>query len=180
LTVLLRSEPGLVPVGSTTGAEEAARMVARLRPDVVVLDPRTVAGGLRICRRLKDTGDVERVLLYTTETAEAGLSLQARIAGADGLADKGESPGSLFEALRRVGRGQEALPAIAPGDLEAAALRVEPDDLALLAMLADRTPPAEAASTLRLDERRVRRRIDRVLGRLRGPAPSGVGLPAPF
>jgi hypothetical protein len=34
-------------------------------------------------------------------------------------------------------------------------------------MLVDRTPPAEAADTLHLDRRRMARRIERLLGRLR-------------
>ncbi|MBA2644790.1 MAG: hypothetical protein H0U80_05035, partial [Solirubrobacterales bacterium] len=55
--------------------------------------------------------------------------------------------------------------------LEAAAQRIEPDDLALLAMLADRTPPAEAADTLHMDRRGVLRRIDRMLPRLAGLRP---------
>jgi hypothetical protein len=44
---------------------------------------------------------------------------------------------------------------------------VEPDDLALLAMLVDRTPPDEVADALRLDRRRLSRRTERLLGRLR-------------
>ena len=51
--------------------------------------------------------------------------------------------------------------------MDAAAHRVEPDDLALLAMLVDRTPPADVADALRLDRRRLSRRTERLLGRLR-------------
>ena len=41
--------------------------------------------------------------------------------------------------------------------LDAAAHRVEPEDLALLAMLVDRTEPADVAATLRLDRRKLAR-----------------------
>jgi hypothetical protein len=42
-------------------------------------------------------------------------------------------------------------------------------------MLVDRTPPAEVADALRLDRRRLSRRIERMLGRLRTrPAPTLV------
>jgi hypothetical protein len=59
--------------------------------------------------------------------------------------------------------------------MDAAAHRVEPDDLALLAMLVDRTPPADVADALRLDSRRLSRRTERLLGRLRTrPAPTLV------
>ena len=51
---------------------------------------------------------------------------------------------------------------------------MEPEDLALLAMLVDRTEPAEVAATLRLDKRRMARRTERVLGRLRPASPRPV------
>ncbi|MGH2968718.1 MAG: hypothetical protein ACRDK0_06600, partial [Solirubrobacteraceae bacterium] len=60
-----------------------------------------------------------------------------------------------------------ALPPLPASELDAAAHRVEPDDLALLAMLVDRTPPADVADALRLDHHRVSRRTERLLGRLR-------------
>ena len=64
-------------------------------------------------------------------------------------------------------RGGTALPPLDRAQLDAAAHRVEPEDLALLAMLVDRTEPAEVAATLRLDRRRLARRIERLLARLR-------------
>jgi hypothetical protein len=38
-------------------------------------------------------------------------------------------------------------------------------------MLVDRTEPSEVAATLRLDRRRMARRIERLLGRLRSRPP---------
>ena len=40
-----------------------------------------------------------------------------------------------------------------------------------LAMLVDRTPPADVAATLHMDRGRVAKRTERVLGRLRRAAP---------
>ena len=59
-------------------------------------------------------------------------------------------------------------------ELDTAAHLVDSDDLALLAMLVDRTPPGEVADALRLDRRRVHRRTERLLGRLRAQPSSGV------
>ena len=59
-------------------------------------------------------------------------------------------------------------------ELDAAAHLVDSDDLALLAMLVDRTPPGEVADALRLDHRRVSRRTERLLGQLRTRPTSGV------
>jgi len=89
------------------------------------------------------------------------------VAGADGLVDKAAAPEELFDAIRVVARGDAALPPLEAHDLDAAAHRVDPEDLALLAMLVDGTPPGDVAETLRLDRRKVGHRIERMLGRLR-------------
>lgn len=166
LAILLRTEPGLVPVGAAVGSGDGIEMVARRRPDVVLLDPLLLDGdGLALCRRLRALDPAPHVVLYTTDEPE--LHVTARVAGADGLVDKSAAPEDLFEAIRVVARGGSALPPLGRAELDAAAHRVEPDDLALLAMLVDRTPPADVAETLRLDKRRLGRRIERLLGRLR-------------
>ena len=75
-----------------------------------------------------------------------------------------------------VARGGTALPPLDREQLDAAAHRVEPEDLALLAMLVDRTEPAEVAATLRLDRRKMARRIERLLARLRARRRARPGL----
>ena len=91
--------------------------------------------------------------------------------GAVAADDPDPEPARLLSALRAIGTGLVALPPLGAAELEAAARRAEPDDLALLAMLADRTPAADAADTLRLDRRGVIRRIERMLPRLAGLRP---------
>ena len=176
LALLLRGEPGLVPVGAAAGASDARELLARERPDVVLLEPGLVEGdGIALCRSLTAEPEGPRVILYTVRPDEE-IELLARVAGATGLVDKTASPEELFESIRRVARGDVALPPLTRAQLDAAAHRVEPDDLALLAMLVDRTPPADVAATLHMDRRRVAKRTERVLGRLRR---SGNGRPAP-
>jgi DNA-binding NarL/FixJ family response regulator len=159
LTMLLRTEPGLIPIGSANGAGDGGELVERLRPDVVLLD----GDDLSLCRRLKALPDAPYVILYTADPDV----LLARIAGADGLVDKADDPRDLFEAIRVVARGGAALPPVEPEQLGEAAQLTDPEDLALLAMLVDGTPASDAADTLRLDRRKVGQRIERLLGRLR-------------
>src|SRR3954463_12527781 len=167
LSMLLRTEPGLVPVGAAAGAHDGAELAERLRPDVVLLEPHLLDGdGLGLCRRLRAAAVPPRVVLYATDSDPA-LGLLARVAGADGLVDKAADPVELFEAIRVVARGGTSLPPVEAVELDAAAHRIDPEDLALLAMLVDRTPAAEVADTLHMDRRRMGRRIERLLGRLR-------------
>jgi DNA-binding NarL/FixJ family response regulator len=171
LVMLLRAEPGMVPVGTAAGASDATELLARERPDVVLLEHHLLDGdGIGLCRRVKAEGAETRVVLYTA-LPDPEVELLARVAGADGLVDKAASPADLFEAIRLVARGETALPPLTRAQLDAAAHRVEPDDLALLAMLVDRTPPADVAATLHMDRSRVAKRTERVLGRLRRAAP---------
>jgi len=171
LVMLLRGEPGVVPVGTAAGASDAHELLARERPDVVLLEHRLLDGdGIALCRRIKAEGSKTRVVLYTA-LPDAEVELVARVIGADGLVDKAASPAELFEAIRLVARGETALPPLTRAQLDAAAHRVDPDDLALLAMLVDRTSPADVAETLHMDRSRVAKRTERVLGRLRHAAP---------
>ena len=170
LGMLLRTEPGLLPVGAAYGAHDGVELVERLHPDVVLLEQHLLDGdGLALCRRLRALPRAPRIVLYTAEP-DVGLGLLARVAGAAGLIDKAAAPEALFDAIRVVARGGTALPPVEPAALDAAAHRVEPDDLALLAMLVDNTPPADVAEALRLDARRLSRRTERLLGRLRARA----------
>jgi DNA-binding NarL/FixJ family response regulator len=167
LSSLLRSEPGLVLVGTAGTAAEALEVVARTAPGLVLLEPLLGTGdGLQLIRRLTAAEKPARVVAYT-DAGDPALEVALRVAGADGLVDKQAPPEALFEALRAVARGRTALPPVTPAQLRAAAARVESDDLALLAMLLDRTPAADVADTLHLDRRRMARRVERLLARLR-------------
>ena len=172
LAMLLRTEPGLVPVGAASGVHDGIELVERLRPAVVLLEHHLLDGdGLSLCRRLKALPHAPRVILYTAEP-DGALVLLARVASADGLVDKAADPADLFDAIRVVARGGSSLPPLEAHDLDAASHLVDPEDLALLAMLADGTPPGDVADTLRLDRRKVGRRIERLLGRLRAGSPA--------
>jgi two-component system, NarL family, response regulator DevR len=170
LALLLRNEPGLVPVGVAAGAHDGLELVERLRPAIVLVEHHLLGGdGLTLCRRLKALDRPPRVILYTADP-DGETALLARVACADGMVDKAADPDELFEAIRVVARGGSALPPLEPEQLDAAAHRIDPEDLALLAMLVDGTPAPDAADTLRLDRRKVGRRIERLLGRLRARA----------
>ena len=172
LAAVVDDDPILELAGSARDAGSALEAVRRLRPDVVIMDPAALGtDGFALCRRLKEVEPTLRVVFHTALGTTSGMALAARVAGAEGLLDKTTEPARLLAAVRAIGTGLVALPPLGAAELEAAARRVEPDDLALLAMLADRTPAADAAETLRLDRRGVTRRIERMLPRLAGLRP---------
>src|SRR3954452_11782528 len=78
LAMLLRSEPGLVPVGAAADAHEGLELVRRGRPDVVLVD----ADDLGTCRRLRWPELPQRVVLYAASD-DSSLPVTARVAGAD-------------------------------------------------------------------------------------------------
>ena len=113
LGMLLRTEPGLVPVGAATGVHDGLTLVERQRPDVVLLEQHLLDGdGLALCRLLRALPHAPRVILYSADDVPA-LVLLSRVAGANGLVDKAADPTVLFEAVRVVGRGGSAPAALA-------------------------------------------------------------------
>jgi DNA-binding NarL/FixJ family response regulator len=167
LTAVLRAEPGIVPLGTASSEEDLAPMLSRTRPDVVVLDYHLPgADGLKLCRRLKRDPAAPAVLLYSAY-ADSAMVVPAILAGADGLLNKSAPAPELFNALRAVARGDRVLPPVPRALLESAGARVDAEDLPILAMMVDGTPPAEVADTLRVEPREVARRIDVMIERLR-------------
>ena len=174
LTALLRSEPGLVPVGSPARRRRRSSSSGAPRPTSSCSSRTSVSTMVCSCAAGSPADGGPRVVAYT-EASDPALEVALRVACADGVVSKHSTPQELFEALRIVARGRTALPPLTPAQLRAAAARVESDDLALLAMLVDRTRAADVRETLKLDRRRFARRVERLLRRLRPRR----GTPAP-
>jgi two-component system, NarL family, response regulator DevR len=167
LTTVLRAEPGIVPLGTASSAEDLGPTLMRTKPDVVLLDYHLPgADGLKLCRQLKRTVPAPAVLLYSAY-ADSAMVVPAILAGADGILNKSAPAPELFDALRAVARGDRVLPPVPRELLEAAGQRVEPEDLPILAMMVDGTPMAEVADVLRQPVRELARRVDVMIERLR-------------
>ena len=170
LVALLRSEPGIVPVAAASGVAEALTSAERCRPDVAVVDFDLRGGsGLELCYELKSRPAAIGVLIYSA-FAGNGLSLAARVAGADGLLDKGARPDELFATIRAVVAGRPALPPTTPEQMVAGSCRLDSHDLPILGMLLDREPPAEIAAVLGLSQGELGGRVREVLKQLAAPA----------
>jgi len=174
LLAVLRAEPGLVPVGAASTAEEAVEQAESWGCTVALVDYHLrEEDGLTLCRALKALAEPPRVLIYSSFVT-AGLGIPASLAGADGLVDKATPTHDLFDAIRAVSRGRSAMPPPAPELMQATAARLDPEDLPILGMTLEGTPPAEIADVLRVTEQDIEARLTAMLSRLRVPtSPAG-------
>nr|MDP9136048.1 response regulator transcription factor [Actinomycetota bacterium] len=144
----------------------ALREARRLEPRVALIDFQLPDGdGLTLCRDLKLLPAPPRVVIYSA-FARPALAVAATIAGADGLVDKGVEVDDLFDAIRAVGRGEQALPPLEPEMVTRCTARLDPDDVSIFGMLMSGTPIADVAEVLSTGERQVEDRLRAMLSDL--------------
>ncbi|MFW6718791.1 response regulator [Streptomyces sp. MAR4 CNY-716] len=180
--MLLESQDDMAVAGEAGGGAEAVRLVAELRPDVVLMDVRMPGlDGIEATRRIAASGGRTRVLILTTfdldEYAFAGLR-----AGASGFLVKDALPDELLAGIRAVASGDAVVaPALTRRLIERYAhLLPAPDEPAgpdpRLAVLTDREREVlravalgwtngEIAERMHLAESTVKTHIGRILGK---------------
>ena len=167
LRAVIDTEPGIVFAAQSDGEQQSLWCeLERAKVNLVLLDYHLPRGdGLHLCYRMKRHHAPPRVLLYSAY-ASPGLALTARLARADGLVHKGIGARELFDAIRRVHRGDQVLAPLAPAVVEEAQRRLDPDSRPLVAMLLHGCPEQEAAEALRIDIAAVRQAVQQILARL--------------
>lgn len=167
LNGVLTAEPGIVPLGSASSADELLPALNRTKPDVVLLDYHLPdADGLVVCREIKRQMPAPKVLIYSAY-ADAELAIPAILAGADGLLHKSAPAPELYNAIRTVARGDRVIPPVTADLVRSFSERLDEADLPVLGLALDGSTPAEIATTLRLDANEVAQRVERMLERSR-------------
>jgi DNA-binding NarL/FixJ family response regulator len=108
---LIEAEDGIDVVGEAADGAEAVAVVARERPDVVLMDIRMPdVDGLEATRRIAEHADLRdvRVLILTTFEADEYVFEALRL-GAGGFLLKDAEPAELLRAIRVVAAGESLL-----------------------------------------------------------------------
>ncbi|WP_395656251.1 response regulator [Nocardioides sp.] len=102
LTLMLGGEPDIEVVGEAGDGHEGVRLVAELRPDVVLMDIRMPGlDGLEATRELHRQAEPPRVIVLTTFDADDHV-VEALGSGADGFLLKDTPPPQIVDAIRKV------------------------------------------------------------------------------
>ncbi|SEF37676.1 two component transcriptional regulator, LuxR family [Amycolatopsis pretoriensis] len=110
LKAIVDSEAGLSVVGEAADGAEVPGLVARLRPDVVLMDVRMPAvDGIRATTHLMSTVDNPPKVIVVTTFENDDYVYDALLAGASGFLLKRARPEEIVAAIRTVVTGESLL-----------------------------------------------------------------------
>jgi len=105
LRTMIESLPGLEFVGAAADGDGAAALVARVQPDVLLLDLEMPAGGgLAALRAIRDAGSATAVIVVTMHEDDPSL-VAAMATGARGYVSKSADRSELAQAIATCAAG---------------------------------------------------------------------------
>jgi DNA-binding NarL/FixJ family response regulator len=174
LVKMVTAEPGFEVVGEAGRGDEAVELLARLKPDLALLDiamPGT--DGLEVAERAKVATPATRLLFLTMHEDDASI-VRAVSVGADGYVLKTASTEELMQALRTVaGGGSYLSPSIAKRIMNLAGnrnssthARLTERELEILRLLASGIRPAELAKQLFVSVKTIKNHLTNIYAKL--------------
>jgi two-component system response regulator DevR len=174
---LLESEGDIEVVGESGLAQEAARRIPALRPDVAILDGRLPDGsGIDVCREVRSVDPTIAGLILTSYDDDDAL-FAAIMAGAAGYILKQVGGNDLVETVRRAAAGQSTLdPSVTARVLDRVrnGPRVDPEldglsmqEQRILDLIGEGLTNREIAERMYLAEKTVKNYVSSMLGKLR-------------
>jgi DNA-binding NarL/FixJ family response regulator len=183
LMTLLGATPDVAPVAAAADGEEAVRLAARHRPDVVLMDLRMpVLDGVEATRQIRAAQPDTEIVVLTTHADEASI-LDALRAGARGYLTKDAGIAEISRAVHAAAAHQAVLDPVAQSALvqaasagaraggPASAPASLPDDLTpreaeVLTLVADGLSNREIAARLVVSEATVKTHINHVFAKI--------------
>jgi NarL family two-component system response regulator LiaR len=176
LAALLATEADIAVVGEAADGREAVAGVARLRPDVVLMDlVMPEIDGIEAIRRITAASSDVGILVLTSFATDDKV-FPAIKAGARGYLLKDSSPEELVRAIRQVHRGEASLhPSIARKVLQELSRGSQrpptkepltPREVEVLRLVARGLGNQQIADALSLSEATVRTHVSTILGKL--------------
>lgn len=180
--LILEGESDLEIAGEACTGDEAVRLSAQLRPDVVLMDVRMPRGdGIEATRQITASGSCSRIIILTTfdldEYAFAGLQ-----AGASAFLLKDVAPQELVQAVRVVASGDavvaprvtqrlletyvRSLPPATATVRDPRLAELTPRENEVLQAVAGGLSNAELAATFFLSEATIKTHVRRILTKL--------------
>lgn len=178
--MILEAETGLTVVGEAVDGRDAVDMVARARPDVILMDVRMPnMDGIEACEKICAVDGHARVMMLTTFDLEDHVHAALRV-GASGFLLKDAPPEQLVEAIRIIAAGDALLaPSVTQILIDEVARRPvgQPDafpgiaeltarELDVIRLMACGMSNGEIATELYLGEATVKTHVGRILSKL--------------
>jgi len=174
LVAILSTQPDFEIVGEVGDGLEAVAQVAKLRPDVLLLDLEIPEmDGVAVLRQMRQQGITVRTIVFTAFDTDERILTAVR-AGAQGYLLKGVPRQELFNAIRVVHGGGSLLQPIVASKLmqrvsqepEPPIEQLTPREEEVLDLLAQGLQNKEIAQKLVISERTVKFHVSAILGKL--------------
>jgi DNA-binding NarL/FixJ family response regulator len=176
LRELLQATDDIEVIGESGLAQQAARRIPALRPDVAIFDARLPDGsGIDVCREVRSVDPTIRGLILTSFDDDSALAT-AILAGASGYLLKDIKGNGLVDAIRRVAAGENLLDQArsrrlrerwaAPADVDPRLKQLTPQERRILDHVADGLTNRQIGETMSLAEKTVKNYVTSVLGKL--------------
>lgn len=169
LVASLELEDDLKVVGEADRGEDALKLFAKTRPDVVLMDLQLPGlSGIEATAALLRDHPAARVLIFSTFARDEEIQAALK-AGAMGYLQKSASRAALLAAIRTIAGGRRSLPPDIERRLQdrLAEPEVTPREREILTLVTRGNANKEIAATLGISEDTVKQHVSRILVKLK-------------
>lgn len=169
LVASLELEDDLKVVGEADRGEDAAKLFAKKKPDVVLMDLQLPGiSGIEATAALIREHPAARVLIFSTFARDDEIQAALK-AGALGYLQKSSSRDDLLAAIRTVASGERTLPSEIAQRLKdrLAEPEITPREREILTLITRGNANKEIAATLGISEDTVKQHVSRILLKLK-------------